>query len=46
MNGTCNTKLFLVPAPLGPLGGAKSSNINLNYKVNFKDFLNQTLCVK
>ena len=46
MNGTCNSELLLVPAPLGPWGGAKSSNIiNLNYKVNFKDFLNQTLCV-
>ena len=33
------TAQFLGPYTLGPWGGAKSSSIiNLNYKVNFKDF--------
>ena len=42
MNGVCDGKLFF----LGPWGGVKRSNIiNFNYKVNFKDFLYQTLCV-
>ena len=36
---------FLGPRSLGPLGGAKGQiSLNLNYKVNFKDFLTK-LCV-
>ena len=45
----CATVLFFALPP-GALGrGQKVKNyqisINFNYKVNFKDFLNQTLCV-
>ena len=46
MNGTCNGTIFWVPIPLGPLGGAKRSNI-IKYQLlsQFQRFLNQTLCV-
>ena len=46
MNGTCNGTMFLVPAPRGPGGGAKRSNIiNFLLVSQFQIFLNQTLCV-
>ena len=46
MNATCNGTIFWVPAPLGLGEGPKGQiSFNLNYKVNFKDFLNQTLCI-
>ena len=46
MNGVCNVKLFFGPAPWGPGKGSKGQiSFNFNYKVNFKDFLYQTLCV-
>ena len=36
MNGTCNSKIFLVPAPLGLEEGPKGQiSLNLNYKVDF-----------
>ena len=42
MNGT----IFWVPAPWGLGEGPKAQiSLNLNYKVNFKDLLIQTLCV-
>ena len=45
MNGACNSTFF-GPAPLGPGEGPKGQiSLNFNYKVNFKDFFNQTLCV-
>ena len=45
MNGACNVKLF-GPAPCGPGEGSKGQiSFNFNYKVNFKDFLCQTLYV-
>ena len=45
MNGACTVKLFL-PAPWGPGEGPKGQiSFNFNYKVNFKDFLFQTLCM-
>ena len=41
MNGTCNSPIFLVPAPWGLGEGPKGQiSFNLNYKVNY-----QTLCV-
>ena len=46
MNGACNVKLFFGPAPWGPGEGSKGQiSFNFNYKVNFKDFLYQNLCV-
>ena len=45
MNSTCNDTLFSRPQPLRPWGAKRSILLNLNYKVNFKDFLNKTLCV-
>ena len=46
MNGACNVKLFFGPAPWGPQEGSKGQiSFNFNYKVNFKDFFYQTLCV-
>ena len=46
MNGTCNGTIFWVPAPLGPWGGAKRSNIIKSQLLSqFQRFLNQTLCV-
>ena len=37
---------FLVPTPWGLGEGPKGQiSFNLNYKVNFNDFLNQTLCI-
>ena len=45
MNGACNVKLFLGPAPCGPGEGSKGQiSFNFNYKVNFKDFYTK-LCV-
>ena len=39
INGTCNDTLFLVPTPWGPGEGPKGQiSLNLNHKVNFKDF--------
>ena len=39
MNGICNGTIFWVPAPWGPGEGPKGQiSLNLNYKVNFKDF--------
>ena len=46
MNGACNVKKFLGLAPWGPGEGSKGQiSFNFNYKVNFKDFLYQTLCL-
>ena len=43
MNGVCNSTIYLAPPPEeGPNG---KISLNFNYKVNFKDFLNQTVCV-
>ena len=40
MNGICNGTIFWVPAPWGPGEGPKGQiSLNLNYNVNFKDFL-------
>ena len=40
MNGICNGTIFWVRAPWGPGEGPKGQiSLNLNYKVNFKDFL-------
>ena len=45
INGTCNSTIFLVPTPWGPGEGPKGQiSLNLNHKVNFKDFLTK-LCV-
>ena len=45
INGACNVNLFW-PRPLGPSGGGKGQVwFKFNYKVNFKDFLYETLCV-
>ena len=45
MNGICNSTIFLVPDPWGPGEGPKGKiSLNLNYKVNFKDFKTE-LCV-
>ena len=39
MNATCNGTIFGVPAPWGLGEGPKGQiSLNLNYKVNFKDF--------
>ena len=46
MNGTCTGTMFWVPAPWGLVRGPKCKiSLNLNYKVNFKDILNQPLCI-
>ena len=46
MNGARNIKKCFGPAPWGPGEGSKGQiSFNFNYKVNFKDFLFQTLCV-
>ena len=46
MNGARNVKKKFCPAPWGPGEGSKGQiSFNFNYKVNFKDFLFQTLCV-
>ena len=46
MNGARNVKKIFGPAPWGPREGSKGQiPFNFNYKVNFKDFLFQTLCV-
>ena len=43
MNGICNGTIFLGPRPLGPLGGAKRSNIiKSELQSQFQRFLNQT----
>ena len=40
------TAIFFCPNQLGPWGGVKGQiSFNFNYKVNFKDFLYQTLRV-
>ena len=45
MNGTCFGTIFWVPAPWGLGEGPKGQiSLNLNYKVNFKDFYTK-LCV-
>ena len=45
MNGTCTGTIFWVPTPWGLGRGPKGQiSLNLNYKVNFKDFYNK-LCV-
>ena len=45
MNGTCTGPIFWVPAPWGLGEGPKGQiSLNLNYKVNFKDFYTK-LCV-
>ena len=45
MNGAC-IGTFFDPDPWGHGEGPKGQiALNFNYKVNFKDFLNQTLCV-
>ena len=39
MNGTCTGAIFWAPAPWGLGEGPKGQiSLNLNYKVNFKDF--------
>ena len=39
MNGTCTGTIFWVPTPWGLGEGPKGQiSLNLNYKVNFKDF--------
>ena len=44
--GTCSSTFFFVPAPLGPWGGAKRSNIiKSQSQSQFQGFLNQTLIV-
>ena len=43
MNGARNVKKILAPPP-GAVSKGQIS-FNFNYKVNFKDFLFQTLCV-
>ena len=46
MNGVCKGTFFLGPAPLGPWGGAKRSNIiKFQLQSQFQRFFNQTLCV-
>ena len=44
INSTCNSTFFWVPTPWGPGEGPKGQiSLNLNHKVNFKDFLTK-LC--
>ena len=39
MNGTCTGTIFWIPTPWGLEEGPKGQiSLNLNYKVNFKDF--------
>ena len=47
MNGACNVKLFLGPAPLGPSGGGQKVKYHLISitKSISKIFFYQTLCV-
>ena len=46
MNGMRNGTIFFGPAPWTPGEGPKCQiSLNFYYKVNFKYFLNQTLCV-
>ena len=46
MNGACNVKLFFSPAPWGPGEGPKGQiSFKFNYKVNFKDFIPNFVCV-
>ena len=45
MNGT-QSQFFFGPTPWCPGEGSKDQiSFNFNYKVNFKDFLYQTVCV-
>ena len=45
MIGACNGNFF-GPAPWGPGEGSKGQiSFNFDYKVNFKDFLYQTVCL-
>ena len=44
--GLATPNFFFGPAPWGPREGSKGQILfNFNYKVNFKDFFYQTLCV-
>ena len=44
--GRATSNFFFGPAPWGPGEGSKGQlSFNFNYKVNFKDFLYQTLVV-
>ena len=45
MNGACNVKLFFGLAPWGPGEGSKGQIFNFNYKVNFKVFIQNFVCV-
>ena len=46
MNGACNGKIFFGVAPWGPGEGSKGQiSFNFNYKVNFKDFILNFVCV-
>ena len=44
MNGHATSQLFFDPAPWGPWEESKGL-ISLNYKVNFKDFIPNFVCV-
>ena len=45
MNGARNV-FFFCPAPWGPWEGSKGQiSFNFNYKVNFKDFYSNFVCV-
>ena len=44
MNGVCNNNFL--PSPLAPWEGSKGQiSFNFNYKVNFKDFMQNFVCV-
>ena len=46
MNGARNVKKFFGPTPWGPGEGSKGQiSFNFNYKVNFKDFYSNFVCV-
>ena len=46
MNGTCNGTIIRVPASWGLGDGPKGQiSLNLNYKVNFKDFKLNFVCL-
>ena len=46
MNGARNVKIYFGPAPWGPGEGSKGQiSFNFNYKVNFKDFIPNFVCV-
>ena len=46
MNGACNVKPFFCSVPWGPREGSKGQiSFNFNYKVNFKDFIPNFVCV-